>query len=155
MDTFYYILSTNRDDCREILHENNEFNHVYRKQAGSRRFLERVLEEIPKAEYPRFEFVFFNRVPQVNNNRCLTRLYSLKDIKEDSSARDEWKGNQYTLHLRLSREFAEPIPFAPGEALWKTLSETRDKDKLANFYCGNRVLLPIPPKDFSIINSYP
>ncbi len=149
MSESFYILTTQLPDCLNRLVESGEFHALRKNQPGSGPFLEEILSK-PAEDRAPAKFLFFDRVRGSDTSWTLSNVYDFVDLRLDKKASVQ-KGNKaYNLVLKKAQDIAPAIPFRQGTPLWERLDTTRGK-KTTTFYCGGRMLLPIPREDFEAV----
>ncbi|MDO8612997.1 MAG: endonuclease NucS [Dehalococcoidia bacterium] len=149
MDDLFYILTTQMPDCLNRLVESGEFRHLRKGQPESRPFIEDMLTKGPQ-ERPPAKFVLFDRVRGSDTSWRLTAVYDFVDLRVDSEGGLRRGSEAYSLFLRKDQDINPPIPFRQAAPLWEALETTRGR-RTTQFYCGGRMLLPIPRDDFETI----
>jgi len=149
MTESYYILTTQLPDCLNRLLEAGEFHHLRKNQPASGPFLDEMLGKRPK-DRPAAKFILFDRVRVSDTSWNLVAAYDFVDLRVDEAAGLQMGNKAYTLSLKKTRDLAPVIPFGQGTPMWDRLETTRNK-KTTTFYCGGRMLLPIPREDYEAI----
>ena len=101
----------------------------------------------PEEDRATAKFLFFDRVPGSDTSWTLSTVYDFVDLRRDKKAALKRGAEAYDLVLKKAHDIAPAIPFRQGTPLWEKLERTKGK-KTTAFYCGGRMLLPIPREDF-------
>ncbi|MGH8546141.1 MAG: endonuclease NucS domain-containing protein [Gammaproteobacteria bacterium] len=149
MRELYYIITTQLPDCLNRLLEAGDFHHLRKNQPASGPFLDEMLSKSPNNR-PAAKFILFDRVRGSDTARNLVAAYDFVDLRVDDAAGLQMGNKAYTVTLKKTRDLAPAIPFGQGTPLWERLETTRNK-KTTTFYCGGRMLLPIPREDYEAI----
>lgn len=142
----FYILTTRLPNCLNRLVESGEFHALRKHQADSGPFIQEMLTN-SEEDRATARFLFFDRVRGSKTSWTLSTVYDFVDLRLDKKAALKQGAGAYRLVLKKVHDIAPAIPFRQGTPLWEKLETTRGK-KTTTFYCGGRMLLPIPREDF-------
>lgn len=109
-------------------------------------FIQEMLAK-PEEDRATATFLFFDRIPGSDTSWTLSTVYDFVDLRRDKKAALKRGAEAYDLILKKAHDIAPAIPFRQGTRLWEKLERTKGK-KTTTFYCGGRMLLPIPREDY-------